>query len=56
MGFILKAHQVECVSSVPTIETHKEQVKKARKQALEVMKWAQELLGHKTNQKLYQKG
>jgi hypothetical protein len=38
MGFIPKAHQAECISNVPTIELCKEQIKKAREQALEVMK------------------
>jgi hypothetical protein len=31
MGFILKAHQAKCTSNVPTIESCKEQIKKARK-------------------------
>jgi len=38
MGFIPKAHQAECISNMPTIESCKEQIKKARKQALEAMK------------------
>jgi len=38
MGFIPKAYQAECVSNVPTIEAHKEQIKKAREQALKAMK------------------
>jgi hypothetical protein len=38
------AHQVEHVSSMPAIETCKEQIKRVREQALEVMKQTQELL------------
>jgi hypothetical protein len=38
MGFIPKAHQAECISNVLTIESHEEQSKKAREQALEAMK------------------
>jgi hypothetical protein len=48
MGFMLRAHQADHVSSVPTIEACKEQIKQARKQAWEAIKQAQELLGHKT--------
>ena len=44
MGFIPMAHQVEHVSSMPAIETCKEQIKRVREQALEVMKQTQELL------------
>jgi hypothetical protein len=56
MGFIPCAHQAECISNVPTIESCKEQIREARKQALEVIKQAQELLGHKSSHKPYQKG
>jgi hypothetical protein len=38
MGFVPKAHQAECISNVPTIESQKEQIKKAREQALKAMK------------------
>jgi len=38
MGFIPRAHQADCASSVPAIELRKEQLKEARKQALEAMK------------------
>jgi len=38
MGFIPRAHQVDHASNIPVIELHKEQLKEARKQALEVMK------------------
>src|SRR6267142_261637 len=56
MGFIPRAHQAEHSSKVPTIELHREQIREARKQALEAMKRAQELLGCKSTQRLYQKG
>jgi hypothetical protein len=56
MGFIPRAHQADHVSSVPMIEAQKEQIKQARKQAWEVIKQAQKLLGCKTWHKLYQKG
>src|SRR6266850_8173095 len=38
MGFIPRAHQAERSSKVPTIELRREQIREARKQALEVMK------------------
>jgi hypothetical protein len=47
MGFIPRVHQPDWTSEVPAIEKHKEQIKDARKQALEAMKWAQKLLGRK---------
>jgi hypothetical protein len=56
MGFIPRAHQAEHVSNVPTIESHKEQIREARKQALKAIKQAQELLGHKSSHRPYQKG
>src|SRR6267142_2495354 len=56
MGFIHRAHQADCLSKVPAIELWKEQLKEARKQALEAMKQAQDLLGHKSTHKPYQKG
>src|SRR6267142_4141786 len=56
MGFIPRAHQAECSSKVPTIELHREQIREARKQALEAMKRAQELLGCKSTHRPYQKG
>jgi len=56
MGFIPRAHQADHSSKVPTIELCREQIKEARKQALEVMKQAQELLGCKSTHRPYQKG
>src|SRR6266850_2170542 len=56
MGFIPRAHQAECSSKVPTIELCREQIREARKQALEAMKRAQELLGRKSTHMPYQKG
>jgi len=56
MGFIPRAHQADHSSKVPTIELHREQIKEARKQALEAMKRAQELLGCKSTHRPYQKG
>jgi len=56
MGFIPRAHQAERASQVPTIELCREQIREARKQALEAMKRAQELLGHTSPHKPYQKG
>jgi hypothetical protein len=38
MGFIPRAHQAKHVSNVLTIESCKEQIREARKQALEVIK------------------
>jgi transposase InsO family protein len=38
MGFIPRAHQAECISNVPMIESCKEQIREARKQALKVIK------------------
>jgi len=38
MGFIPRAHQAERSSKVPTIELRREQIREARKQALEAMK------------------
>jgi len=38
MGFIPRAHQADHSSKVPTIELRREQIKEARKQALEAMK------------------
>jgi len=38
MGFIPRAHQADRASNIPAIEICKEQLKEARKQALEVMK------------------
>jgi len=38
MGFIPRAHQADHASNVPAIELRKEQLKEARKQALEAMK------------------
>jgi hypothetical protein len=38
MGFIPRAHQPDQTSEVPAIEKRKEQIKEARKQALEAMK------------------
>jgi hypothetical protein len=38
MGFVPRAHQADHVSSVPTIEAQKEQIKQARKQAWEAIK------------------
>jgi len=56
MGFIPRVHQADHVSNILVIELWKEQIKEARKQALEVMKPAQELLGCKSTHKPYQKG
>jgi hypothetical protein len=56
MGFVPRAHQANCVSNVPMIEAHKEQIRQVRRQALEAIKRAQELLGCKTQHKPYQKG
>src|ERR1700682_1264598 len=56
MGFIPRAHQPEQTSEVPAIEHQKEQLKEARKQALEAMKRAQELLGRTSKHKPYRKG
>src|SRR6266850_7820749 len=56
MGFIPRAHQADHSSKVPTIELCREQIREARKQALEVMKQAQELLGRKSTHRPYQKG
>jgi hypothetical protein len=49
MGFIPRAHQLDQTSEVPAIEKHKKQIKDARKQALEAMQRAQELLGCKSS-------
>jgi len=38
MGFIPRAHQADRASNIPVIELHKEQLKEARRQALEAMK------------------
>jgi hypothetical protein len=38
MGFIPRAHQAKHVSNVPVIESYKEQIREARKQALEAIK------------------
>jgi len=38
MGFIPRVHQVDHASNIPVIELCKEQLKEARKQALEAMK------------------
>jgi len=38
MGFIPRAHQADRSSNVSAIELHREQIKEARKQALEAMK------------------
>jgi hypothetical protein len=38
MGFTPRAHQADHISNVPTIESHKEQIREARKQALEAIK------------------
>jgi len=38
MGFIPRAHQADRASNIPAIELHKEQLKEARRQALEAMK------------------
>src|SRR5882672_7387725 len=56
MGFIPRVHQADHLSNIPAIELCKEQLKEARKQALEVMKQSQELLGCKSTHKQYQKG
>jgi len=56
MGFIPRAHQADHASNIPVIELCKEQLKEARRQALEVMKQSQELLGHKSTHRPYLKG
>jgi hypothetical protein len=56
MGFVPRAHQANCISNIPMIEARKEQIKQARRQALEAIKRAQELLGHESRHKPYQKG
>jgi hypothetical protein len=56
MGFVPRAHQANHVSNIPTIEARKEQIKQARRQALEAIKQAQKLLGCKMRHKPYQKG
>jgi len=38
MGFIPRAHQADRLSKIPAIELQKEQLKEARKQALEAMR------------------
>src|SRR6266850_2385780 len=56
MGFIPRAHQADRTSNIPAIELRKEQLKEARKQALEAMKRSQELLRHEATYKPYLKG
>src|SRR6267142_4127300 len=56
MGFIPRAHQADHASNIPAIELHKKELKEARKQALEAMKRSQELLGHNSTHRPYQKG
>src|SRR5579863_5897997 len=56
MGFIPRAHQPDWPSNVPAIERHKETIITTCRNAWEAMKRTQELLGHKTHHRLYQKG
>src|SRR5579863_7093215 len=56
MGFIPRAHQPDWPSNVPAIERHKETIITTCRNAWEAMKRAQELLGHKTHHRPYQKG
>jgi hypothetical protein len=55
MGFTPRAYQPDRSSKVPTIELQKAQIMVARQQAQEAMRQAQELLGHKSDYRPYQK-